>query len=330
MLKIGIIGLGTISMIHKIAVDLSKYGEIVAICDKNPEKKWEDVPSFYTSMEEMLEKETLDCVHICLPHHLHVPAIVECAKHGVHVFTEKPVALHYQEASTLFGLEEQYQVKIGVCLQNRYNQTVITLKNRLETEDFGRFIGAKGVVTWCRTMDYYTEAPWRGEKVHSGGGVMINQAIHTLDLLSYLVEDFKEVEGKVANFSLSETDIEDSVMSSLTYATTGKALFFATIAYGDNSPVELEFLFERAKFTVRDSKLYQTTQGETKLLCEDRKLEGAKHYYGASHCDAMEGFYQGILQNTKDYVSVEEASRSLKVMDAIFASSADNERKVLD
>lgn len=109
------------------------------------------------------------------------------------MFSEKPISLNYEEAKSIFHLEEKNKVKIGVCLQNRYNKTVIELKKQLDQGDYGRFLGTKGMVTWSRTMDYYDEAIWRGKKAQSGGGVMINQAIHTLDLLSYLGGDFKKV-----------------------------------------------------------------------------------------------------------------------------------------
>lgn len=329
MLKIAIIGLGTISVIHKIAVNLSKHGELVAVCDINPEKKADYTVPFYTEIEEMLKNEELDCVHICLPHYLHVPTIALCSKYGIHVFTEKPVALNYNEATTIFNLEAEHNIKIGVCLQNRYNNTVVELKKLLQTNDYGNFIGSKGLVTWNRNMNYYNEAPWRGNKALAGGGVIINQAIHTLDLLSYIIEDFKNVDAKVSNFSLKETEIEDTVMCRLEYKNLGSSIFFATIAYADNSSVELEFIFEKAKFLIRNSQLIQIENGVEEYICQDQKLEGAKHYYGASHCDAIDKFYQAILNNNNEYINVMEGAKSIKVMDNIFASSNDNQVKII-
>ncbi len=321
MLKVAIIGLGTISSTHKLAIECSDIAKLVAVCDNNSEKAGDYSVPFYTDIEEMLKKEFLDCVHICLPHYLHVPVIRLCAEYKVNVFTEKPVALNYQEASSIFNLEEKYHIKIGVCLQNRYNQTVQQLKQEICTGKYGNFIASKGIVTWCREMSYYEEAPWRGKKKESGGGVMINQTIHTLDLLSYLVGDFRKIEGKVANFSLPNIEIEDTVMCCMEYDKGGKAIFFATVAYGDNSDIELEFIFEKAKFTIRNSKLYKTTEQSEKFLCEDKKLEGRKGYYGASHVTAIETFYHAILSDSNDYISVKEAAYSLQVMDGIFESS---------
>lgn len=84
----------------------------------------------------------------------------------------------------------------------------------------------------------------------------------------------------MSNFSLKETEIEDFIMWRLEYAKGGSCIFFATIAYCDNSPVELEFVFEKAKFSIKDSELYKTNEEGCELLCEDQKWEGAKHYYG--------------------------------------------------
>lgn len=323
MLKVAIVGLGTVSVIHRASIEMSTKANLVAVCDINPQKKEGYLVPFYTSIEEMLQNEQLDCVHICLPHDLHVPTIKLCCKYGVNAFTEKPVALNYNQATQLFELEKTHDIKIGVCLQNRYNTTIVQLKKMLAIENYGKFLGSKGIVTWNRTMEYYDQAPWRGKKENAGGGVMINQSIHTLDLLSYVIDDFKSVEGKIANFSLKDTEIEDTVMCRMEYQKTGSALFFATIAYADNSSVDLEFVFEKATFLINSSKLYKIVDGEKEYICEDQKLDGTKHYYGASHRDAINKFHLAIINDNTDYISVQEASKSIKTMDNIFASSSD-------
>ncbi|MFI3253758.1 MAG: Gfo/Idh/MocA family oxidoreductase [Eubacteriales bacterium] len=331
MLKIAIVGLGTVSAIHKSAINASELGKLVAVCDIDPRKK-ADLPSevsFYTDLKEMLIHEELDCVHICLPHYLHTCAIELCATYGRHVFTEKPLALTEKEGKTILHLEDKYAVKIGVCFQNRYNDTIVHLKNLLENDNYGKLICSKGIVTWCREMSYYQEATWRGEKDKSGGGVMINQAIHTLDLLSYLGGEFDSLEGKVANFALKETEIEDSVMCRLDYQKGGTCIFFATIAYGDNSEVELEFVYEKAKFSIHNHNLYKTEGNTTVSLAVDQTLEGGKEYYGASHGIAVKKFYQAILANNLDYISMSEGLYAIKVMDAIFASSSENMNKII-
>src|SRR3954447_27074781 len=121
MLKVAVIGLGDISKIHIPAIQANPNAELVAVCDINESLK--DTVSgvnFYNDYHEMLEKEVLDCVHNCLPHYLHFPVTKACVEKGVHVFQEKPLGLNTEEGQALVNLEEHSDVKIGVCLQNRY------------------------------------------------------------------------------------------------------------------------------------------------------------------------------------------------------------------
>ena len=324
MLKIAIVGLGVISHTHISCIRLSNKAKLVAVCDINPQKcePFKDVP-FFLNLDEMLASIDIDCVHICLPHFLHTEAIIKCAKAGVHVFTEKPLGISYKDCSTTFALEDEYSIKIGVCLQNRYNATTCKLKEISKSEELGDFLGSKGIVTWSRTMDYYKASPWRGKLVEAGSGVMLNQSIHTLDLLAYLGGDFSSLNAKMTNFSLKELEIEDSVMARLTYESSNlPSIYFATIGYSTNSSVEIEMVFEHATFKIVDSKLYRYDDaGEVHFICEDEKMPGSKHYYGASHLVAIEAFYDAILNNTSNYISVQDASYSIKLIDAIKKSS---------
>ncbi len=321
MLKVAIIGAGTIAPIHKHAISISENAELVCVCDTDEStfSMFEGVKT-YTDIDEMLEKETLDCVHICLPHYMHVDVAIKCAKKGIHVFTEKPVALTYEEATKLFTIEEDYNVKVGVCLQNRYNTTSVKLKEIFDSSDKSKFLGTKGIVTWHRNSDYYKKAPWRGKMALAGGGAVINQSVHTLDLLSFIAGEFKTVESKVANFSLKETEIEDSVMARMKYKDSdASSIFFATIGFCSNSSVKIDLVYEDVTYKMADSKLYKQDMktGEETLLCEDQKLPGSKHYYGASHFIAIDSFYKAIINNTNEYVSVKEAAYPIKVLDNI-------------
>lgn len=293
MLKIGIIGNGTIAPIHMNGIRESQVAQITCICDCNRQRSIEGV-SFYTDIDEMLSSEQIDCVHICLPHYLHVPTVIKCAKKGIHVFVEKPLGLNYEETKSLFDLEEEYGVKIGVSLQNRYNLTTLKLKELIDSKEYGELLGSKGLVIWSRDDAYYEEAPWRGSLELAGSGVMLNQSIHTLDLLSYLGGSFCSVDAKISNFSVKKWEIEDSVMARLEYRDKQAfGVFFATNGYCSNSSVELEFVLEKATFRIKDSSLYQINlvTNESKLLCTDVASQTGKNYYGTSHTVAIKHFY---------------------------------------
>ncbi|ONI44428.1 hypothetical protein AN641_07160 [Candidatus Epulonipiscioides gigas] len=331
MLKVGIVGIGTVAQVHLKALKNTDIGKLVAVCDIDQIKlrDFNDIAT-YTDIDTMLKNEHLDVIHVCLPHYLHVPAVIKCASNGVNVFEEKPVGINLEEVKQLFSLEAKYNIKIGVCFQNRLNNTTIKLKEIVKSGAFGKILGTKGLVTWNRKMAYYKQSPWRGTIKEAGGGVMLNQSIHTLDLLNFIVDDFKDVYAKTANLTLPEVEIEDSIMANLSYKNIDvNAIFFATIGYCTDSGVEVEVVFEKATFKIAGGILYKIINDEYESICEDARLEGTKHYYGAAHQICIEQFYQAILNNTNNYTNVQSASKSIAIIDAINLSSETNKKVII-
>lgn len=327
MLNVAIIGLGTVSPLHKNAISKDSRVNLVAICDISLECKegYEDV-AFYCNIDEMLQNEKIDCVHICLPHHLHIPIIKKCAEYKVHIFTEKPLSLTYEEATEIFDIEKKYGVKIGVCLQNRYNKTIVKIKDIYDSGKYGNLLGVKGVVTWSRDMSYYNNKTWRGHMSTAGGGVMINQTIHTLDIMQYIAGEPTNISGMITNFTMkNEIEVEDTAAAYMDFKNGAKGLYFASNAYCINSPVQMEFVFQNAKFALLDNVLYMYDDKGKIEIEKDELMTGTKHYYGASHIIAIQSFYTAIINNTDEYINVQEASKSIKIIDCIRESYKKNE-----
>jgi UDP-N-acetyl-2-amino-2-deoxyglucuronate dehydrogenase len=324
MLKVAVIGLGDISKIHIPAILANPNAELVAVCDSNESLK-DTVPgvNFYTDYHEMLEKEVLDCVHNCLPHYLHYPVTKACVEKGVHVFQEKPLGLNTEEGQALVKLEEEHSdVKIGVCLQNRYNETFEMLQEMVKSGEYGRVTGVTGLVPWFRPKAYYEVKPWRGQMEYAGGGVMINQALHTLDLLQLLGGEMEAIRGSIDQLLDYGIEVEDTASAHIQFKNGAKGLFFATNANAENASVELEVVLEKGKFNIKDSILTRVTvEGKKEELVEDARLPGSKFYYGASHFKTINQFYNCIAQNTHDYVYAKDALVSIEMIDAIRKSS---------
>ncbi|WHY92977.1 Gfo/Idh/MocA family oxidoreductase [Neobacillus cucumis] len=327
MLKAVVIGLGDISKIHIPALQANPEVELVAVCDIDETLK-DSVPgvNFYSDYRVMLEKEKIDCVHICLPHYLHYPATKACVEKGIHVFQEKPLSLNYEEGVALEALEENNKnIKICVCFQNRYNETFEMLQELVDSGEYGKVIGIKGLVAWFRPKDYYNVKPWRGKMKEAGGGVMINQSIHTLDLMQLLGGELESIRGSIDQLLDYGIEVEDTANAHIKFTNGATGLFFATNTNAENSSVELEVILEKEKFTIKDSIL---TRGQYKeVLMEDTKMPGSKFYYGASHMKLINQFYSCIANDTQDYVHVKDALTSMKMIDAIRKSS--EEKKVI-
>lgn len=324
MLKIGVIGLGDISKIHIPAIQNNLNAELAAVCDSDQMMEGTvEGTSFYTDYREMLENESLDCVHICLPHHLHYTATKACVEKGVHVFQEKPLALNAKEGRLLVDLEARHpEIKIGISLQNRRNETVEKLLELAASSEYGQVMGVKGIVAWYRPKEYYSIKPWRGQMKYAGGGVMINQALHTMDLMQLVGGGIQKIKGSMDNLLDYGLDVEDTASARIEFANGAKGLLFATNANSENSSIELEVLFEKSKFTIKDSILFETlSDGTQRKIEEDRKLPGTKFYYGASHVKLINEFYECIQQNTDGYIHAKEAQVSMEMIEAIRESS---------
>nr|WP_231710617.1 Gfo/Idh/MocA family oxidoreductase [Gracilibacillus suaedae] len=323
-MRVGIIGLGDISKIHLAAINENAHAELTAACDIDPllENSVKGVP-FFTDYQAMLDEIVLDCVHICLPHYLHYPAAKAAVENGVHVILEKPLAHHVTDSRAIVELEEQHpDVKICVSLQNRLNETVEELASIIASGKYGEVKGVKGIVTWHRPKSYYDAKPWRGSMELAGGGVMINQSIHTLDLLQWLGGKIDSIRGSIDCLLDYGYEVEDTATAHIKYQNGATGLFFATNSNSENSSVEFQVNLKKAILTIKDSILTITNENGKKVrLAEDRKLPGTKFYYGASHVKLIDQFYQAIMEDSNEYIHVKDAQISMEMIHLIRESS---------
>lgn len=321
--RIGIVGLGTVHRTHLQALRQLPQVEPAVFCDIDPAKRPEQ-GIFYTDYREMAERERLDAVHICLPHHLHSDGAEVFARHGVSVLCEKPVARDLDQWQQMCRLEETYGVKVAVCLQNRLNRSFTALKEQLADGSAGRLLGIKAVATWCRTPEYYAAAPWRGRMDQAGGGCMINQAIHTLDLMLQVGGEVRSVSGQTSRLSGYPIEVEDTAAARISFANGTAGLFLGSVCNADNSSIELRVTCERKIYTIKDYALWVSSpeaEWEKRLLIRDEQMTGAKTYYGAGHVQLIRNFYQMLSGRPVDYVSVQDAGTVLRLITGICRSS---------
>lgn len=321
MKRAAIVGMGAIYPIHLAAIQALEGIELVGVCDVDAQARAaapDGVPAF-DDVRTMIEQVKPDCVHICLPHYLHYPIAKQVVEMGVNVLCEKPVALNGREAQAFCQLEKEHpEVKIAVCLQNRLNETTEELVRIISSGEKGRVLGVRGEVPWFRPLSYYEKGPWRGRWDQAGSGVMMNQAIHTIDLM-YLfggpIARLKASVGQVLDYGI---EVEDTVTAQFEYAEGARGMFFATNANFKNESVVFSVDLEQASYRIRDNVLYEVGEdGVERELVEDQKLPGSKFYYGASHKKLIQGFY-GCLENGGDeYIHVRDAYMSVHLIDAI-------------
>ena len=326
MMKAAIVGFGTISIVHIDAIASNPGMELVAICDINEDlaAKVPEGVKFYTDYKKMAVEVKPDVIHNLLPHYLHYPVTKDLVEMGFNVFCEKPIALNSKEAEQFCQLEKDHpEVKIGVCLQNRMNETTEELKRIIESGEYGKIVGIRGFVPWRRDKAYYDAQPWRGKWKYAGGGSMINQSLHTLDLLYFLGGDIKKLHAVVGQTNeYPEVEVEGDIIARLEFANGANGLFFATNNNWANESVQIRVAMEKGVFHIEDNTLFKIEADSSRtVICKAPKLEGIKFYYGASHARLIARFYKAVAENTDDYIHISEGAMIVKLMDSIFRSS---------
>lgn len=333
LLRVGIIGCGNIAKTHMEALLLCRDAEIAAVCDAVVERARSLARAICDSRgllglksstsdiiisdnwKDLISQGGLDAVHICTPHYLHAEIAIAAMKAGLHVLTEKPMAICTSDADDMVLVSEATGKRLGVCFQNRYNATSARMKQLVEAGTIGAVLGCRAFVTWKRDASYYEADKWRGTWKEEGGGLMINQAIHTLDLLHWLIGEPASVKGTIDTRLLSGViEVEDTAEALIRFrsnsknepsvpATTGSesdaaivnAFFYATNNYCIDAPTILDVVCELATLRLDETLIVKYNNGEVETVSENDAFKGGKTYWGNGHRLLIADWYNSIL-----------------------------------
>ena len=323
-LRVALVGCGVISDNHICGIINSGKAELVALCDVNKKRaiaKKEQhglSSSIYTDYSEMINVEELDVVHIATPHYVHTEMVVKALMRDINVFLEKPMCIKDEDIDTIINAEENSKGRVCVCFQNRFNRTTRYAK-KIADED-GGVISAFFSQFWRRDAKYYAQDDWRGKMITEGGGTMINQAIHQLDLLCFFLGKPKTLCASVSNHSLKGViDVEDSCEGMIEFEDGKRANFYATNAtlIGDYTSVVL--MTKNHQLEIRHPELYVdgTLVSEATNVIPDT----GKACYGEGHEYIIGSFYDALLSGKDVPVSLSDAKYATKLVFACYKSN---------
>lgn len=306
-----IIGCGTIASKHASAV-VNSGNTLVAVCDIDSDKAKAFAEQFnaraYTDYEDMLTTEKPDAVHICLPHYLHCDAALLSLKLGCKVFLEKPPAMTRAQLEMLESADDGKN--ITVCFQNRFNATTECVKQMIASQRFGRLLGAMAITSWCRRPEYYLESGWRGKLDTEGGSCLINQSVHALDMLTFLLGTPTAFASSMANLTHPETETEDTVTAVIDFGDK-RATFFATNC---KSPAaEYTLYFENATVIFDCNRVTVRQNGIDTVIMSKAEPGTAKAYWGDSHGKLISEFYASF-ENGKNPCPLSECKSTMSLM----------------
>lgn len=322
-LRVAVIGCGDISAVHLGAIAQTADAELVAVCDVDDERLAAAVSTTgaagYRDHRVLMDERRPDVVHITTPHAAHADIAVDALERGIHVVLEKPLAHDRASGHRVVAAAAASTARIAVCFQNRYNATSRRAYEILASGELGRVLGATATVMWWRPAEYYRARPWRGTWAGSGGGLMMNQAIHTLDLVQWLVGDVAGVTGSAGTRVLADTiEVEDTADLVLTHADGARSVFFATLANTTNAPITVDITAEHGSLSIRGDLTVTRADGSVEVIPETALGSGQRAYWGRSHVDLIQDFYRSVAAAEPFWIDAAEAQKTLDIIQDLY------------
>jgi UDP-N-acetyl-2-amino-2-deoxyglucuronate dehydrogenase len=343
-----LVGCGKVGLIHAQALASLAESEFVAVCDVESERAEAFAARFkvqpFDDLTRMLSENQVVVLCIATPHPLHAAAAIAAAQSGTHALVEKPLASKLSDCDAMLAEATLHKIKLGVISQRRWYEPVRRIKAAIDAGKIGRpVLGAFTMYSW-REPAYYQSDPWRGRWDTEGGGVLVNQSPHMLDLLQWLMDDdVSEVSGYWANLNHPSVEVEDSAVAILRFRQGGLGSIVASLAqkpgvytkvhiHGSNGAsvgVETDrgATFIAGVSTISEPPLNDlwTIQGEEHLLSQfqvdDRarfeSVDAVYHY----HSLQIQDFLRAVIHDRPPLVTGEDGRRVVALFEAIYQSN---------
>jgi len=331
-LRVGIIGCGSIFPMHAQSVARIKGAKIVALCDINKNRLLRRAKefkcNFYTNYKYMLKNEGLDVVHILTPHYLHHEMAIEAAKCKVNVLVEKPMAINSKDTEKMIRTARDNKVKLGVIYQNRYSPASKLIKVYLEQGKLGKIKAVKLILSYHKPDSYYKKSDWKGTWKKEGGGVLIDQAIHFIDTLRWLIGDEVEyVDSHMANRMHNFMEVEDLAEGVIKFKNDAYVCFYLINYYSYDDETEMEFDCEKgrvkvvkdsAKITLNDGHEVEAAPNPDDYIDYGKEV---KNYWGGCHILQIREYYDAINNNREPEINGHEGRLTQELVNAIYRSA---------
>lgn len=335
-MKYALIGCGRISPNHIAAAKANKL-EFVGICDINRKMLQDKILKFnlkavhsYTDYREMLNKEKPELVAIATESGKHAAIALDCIEAGCNVIIEKPIALSLADADTIINAAKKKGLKVCANHQNRFNKSVQKIRKALEEGRFGRIFYGTAHIRWCRDENYYAQAEWRGTWEQDGGALM-NQCIHNLDLLRWMMGDeIESVVGMTDRLNHPYIEAEDLGIALIKFKNGAYGIIEGTTDLYPKNLEETLYLFGE-KGTIKAggqsvNKIEEWRFADGQEEPEDVIAEFAENppnVYGFGHTPLYADMINAVQNDREPYVNGEAGKRALELVLAIYKSAAE-------
>ena len=327
---IGLVGGGNISGTHARAARLIPGVEVSAVYGSNPRKvdllSKECGATSYSDFDRFLSHRPMDLIAIGSPSGLHAQQGIAAARQGLHVLTEKPLDISTEKGNALISAAKQSGVKLGVFFQDRFKSDIADAKRLIDAQLLGKPILADARVKWFRPESYYSESRWRGTHSLDGGGALINQAIHTVDLLLWLFGNVVAVQA-LRKTALHRIETEDTLGALLEFENGAIGILQATTSVFPGYPRRIELTGSEGTITIEQDRLIHVDlkQPPVGFAAKGDDQNPSANSPAVSdvrgHRAVLEDFIEAIRTDREPQCSGREGLRSLALVETIYEAS---------
>ncbi|SMP37661.1 Predicted dehydrogenase [Neorhodopirellula lusitana] len=334
---IGIIGVGMISNFHAKAIADSQNGKLVGCFNRNFARAQEFAAKHgcraFETLDEMLADPEIQTVSICTPSGAHLEPAIAAAQAGKHVMVEKPLEVTVEKCDQIIAACKAAGVKLGVTFQSRFHESSRLMKQAVDDGRFGKITLGDTYVKWYRSQEYYDSGAWRGTWELDGGGALMNQAVHSVDLLLWLMGPVKRVSAMMGTMTHERIEVEDTVVANIEFENGAFGVIEATtttfpgalkrveIGGSEGSAVLEEedltqWTFE--KETDEDDAIRQRMAGKTETGGGAADPAAIGHH---GHTAVFNDFLNAIASGDQPQIDGSEGRRSIELICAIYESA---------
>jgi len=330
VISIGILGCGMIANYHAKAIREIPGARLAGAFDKHPDQSRRFCETYgirqFDSMEAMLSSDEVDVVCICLPSGLHYSAAMECIRSGKHVIVEKPMTFTTAQADEIIAAADAAGVQVTVISQLRYSQAVSTLKDALGKGYFGKPVAFDIYMKYYRDPEYYSSSSWKGTLKMDGGGALMNQGVHGVDLLQYIAGPVVSVQALAATLCHS-IEAEDTVAAVLEFENGALGVLQATTSVYPGFSRRLEICGTEGTAILREDAIeYCAFRDSSKALpCQKPRIETGSKPGGMDHSlhkMQIADFLLSLRENRRPFLDAREGRKAVQIMEAVYRAAA--------
>ncbi len=346
MHKVGIIGVGMIAHMHAKAIGDIEYAQVVACLDINKERSVAFAEQYhctgYSDITKFLAHDDMDVVTICTPSGLHLDSALLAAKAKKHIIIEKPIEITGARCDQI--IEEAKKNNVSVCgiFPSRFHTVAGVIKKAIDEGRFGNIVLADAYVKWYRSKEYYESSPWKGTWKLDGGGALMNQSIHAIDLLGWFMGKVDSVMAQVGTLTHKSIEVEDTAVAVLRFASGALGVIEGSTAAYPGFYKRIEISGSTGSVIMEEENITCWKFEEEKSEDEEirKRFSNSTHTGGGASDPSAIGYHGHKLQfinffdsldnNTSPLVDGVEAKKAVSLIEAIYESAKSGKLVKLD